>query len=306
MTTPLPAFDDALIDSVLEVPESYRFDCKRIRDKLTSVIETVVAFANADGGIIGLGLEDPGKGNGRDRVYGIQENPTGWDEVRRLIQTRVTEPHLLPYSHTEVACTLRDGTRGSVVFLQVSKSRNVHSVVGDGTWLRLDKSNKELTAPEIRDLMYARGAITAEGALETADFELLDTDYWRQYAQQRRLTRPIHEALYHLGLAKKNADGKLAPTRAAVLLFAEHPSGLIAGKAAVRIFHYRGNRIESDPKTNLVRKPVTISGPLIRVISDSLDAVVSELASGIQMGPLGFEIVQKYPLRVLREAITKR
>jgi len=94
------------------------------------------------------------------------------------------------------------------------------------------------------------------------------------------------------------------PQRAAILLFAENPSGLLAGRAAVRLFHYRGSRVEPDPNTNLVRKPITIGGPLIRVISDSLDAVVGELASGIQMGPLGFEIVQKYPLRVLREAIT--
>jgi ATP-dependent DNA helicase RecG len=79
---------------------------------------------------------------------------------------------------------------------------------------------------------------------------------------------------------------------------------LIAGKAAVRIFHYRGNRIETDPNTNLVRKPITVGGPVIRQMQDTLDAVVSELATGIHMGPLGFEIVQKYPVRVLREAIT--
>ena len=47
-----------------------------------------------------------------------------------------------------------------------------------------------------------------------------------------------------------------------------------------------------------------ISGPLIRQIQDATEAVVRELASGIQMGPLGFEIVQHYPLRVIKEAIT--
>jgi ATP-dependent DNA helicase RecG len=191
-----------------------------------------------------------------------------------------------------------------VALLQVAKSLTVHSVIGNGTLLRLQKGNKQLTAPEIRDLQFARGAITAENLLEAVDFELLDTVFWRLYAQQRRLTRPIADALHHVGLAKKNVEGKLLPTRAAVLLFAESPSGLIAGKAAVRIFHFRGNRIETDPNTNLVRKPITVDGPAIRLIQDSVEAVVSELASGIQMGPLGFEIVQKYPVRVLREAIT--
>lgn len=301
---PTPPFDDALVDQLLGMEESYQFDCKRIKDKLNSVIETIVAFANSDGGIIVLGLEDPDKGKGRDRVFGIQENQMNWDEIRRLTRTRITEPHLLTCTPVEIGCTLRNGARGSVAILRVDKSPTVHSVIGNGTLVRLQKGNKQLTAPEIRDLQFARGAISAENLLEPVDFELLDTDFWRLYAQQRRLTRPIAEALHHVGLAKRNAEGKLLPTRAAVLLFAESPSGLIAGKVAVRIFHFRGNRIETDPNTNLVRKPITVGGPAIRLIQDSLEAVVGELASGIQMGPLGFEIVQKYPVRVLREAIT--
>lgn len=300
----LPPFDDAYIDTLLGLDESHEFDCKRLKDKLASIIETVVAFANSDGGTIALGLEDPDKAKGRARVLGIQENPSNWDELQRQIRTRITDPHLLDWPHTEIGCTLADGTIGSVVVLHVAKSPTIHSIVGDGTWIRLDKGNKQLTAPEILDLMYRRGTVTAESDLEAVDFELLETDYWRQYAQQRRLTRPIAEALYHVGLAKRSATGDLQPTRAAVLLFAEHPSGLLNSKAAVRIFHYQGTRIETDPNTNLVRRPVTIDGPLIRLIPDSLDAVVAGLASGIQMGPMGFEIVQKYPVRVLREAIT--
>ena len=304
VTTYDSGLNDAFVSKLLELAESYTFDCKRLRDKLSSTLETISALANSDGGIIALGLEDPEKGKGKDRVYGIQENPGNFDELRRLIQTRITEPDKLPVQFSEVGCTLRDGSLGSIVLISISKSATIHSIVGDGTWIRLGKSNKELTAPEIRTLMFSRGSSSAEALLDPVDFELLDTDYWKLYAQQRRLTRPIQEALYHLGLAKKNVEGKLLPTRAAVLLFAENPAGLIGGKAEIRVFHYRGNRIETDPSTNLLRKPVSVSGPIIRQIQDGLDAVVTELASGIQMGPSGFEVVQMYPLRVLREAIT--
>ncbi|MGD0897113.1 MAG: ATP-binding protein, partial [Thermoguttaceae bacterium] len=61
---------------------------------------------------------------------------------------------------------------------------------------------------------------------------------------------------------------------------------------------------QTDPNTNLLKPPSTISGPVIRQIQDATEVVVRELASGIQMGPLGFEIVQKYPVRVIKEAIT--
>ena len=70
-----PPFNDALVDKALLEEESYTFDCKRFKDKLTKVLETVVAFANRDGGVIALGLEDPDKGQGRDRVYGIKRIP---------------------------------------------------------------------------------------------------------------------------------------------------------------------------------------------------------------------------------------
>lgn len=263
-----------------------------------------MAFANSDGGVIALGLEDPDKAQGRDRVYGIQENSMNWDELRRLMLSRITESGLLPWKSLEVGCTLRDGTIGSIVFLRIAKSTRIHSIVDDGTFRRLDKGNKELTAPEINELSFARGTITAESQLEQVDFDLLDTDYWRTYAQQRRLTRPIAEAMLHVGLAKRTGEGRILPTRAAVLLFAEEPSGLLASKAAVRLFHYRSHKVQSDPNTNLLKPPTTISGPVIRQIQDATEAVVRELAAGIQMGPPGFEIIQRYPLRVIKEAIT--
>ena len=301
---PSPPFDDELIDKALDREESFTFDCKRIKKDLTKILETVVAFTNSEGGTIALGLEDPDKAKGRDRVFGVQENPMNWDELRRLLKSRITESDLLPASWSEIGCTLRDGSTGSVVFLRVEKSQKVHSIVDDGTYTRYDKGNKELTAPEINQLSFARGTISAESQLEEVDFELLDTDYWRSYAQRRRLTRPIDQAMFHLGLARKDQSGVLRPIRAAVLLFAEEPSGLLAGKAAIRIFHFRGAKVETDPETNLLRPPITVSGPIIRQIQRARDTVVNELAGGIQMGHLGFDIVQKYPPRVVNEAIT--
>ncbi len=296
-------FDDSLVDSLLSRTESLTFDCKRL-GKLDKVLETIVAFANTQGGVIALGLEDPDKALGRDRVYGIQPQMMNWDELRRKFSTRITEPDQLPLTWSEVGCTLRDGNIGSIVLIKIQPSRRVHSIVDDGTFVRLDKGNRELTAVDINNLMYERGVVSAESQIENIDFELLDTDYWKQYATKRKLTRAIDQAMYHVGLAKRDQSGILRPLRAAVLLFAEDPSGLLAGKMAIRLFHYQGTETSKDPNTNLVRPPISIVGPLVRQIADARDAIVRELAGGVQYGPLGFEIVQKYPVRVIAEAIT--
>ena len=105
-------------------------------EKLTRALESVVAFANTEGGILVLGLEDEGKATGRDRVYGIQESPSAVDELQRLIDSRIT-PHLDKPAFMEIGCTLRDGSRGSLVVVRVEKSEAIHPIVLNGTWQRL-------------------------------------------------------------------------------------------------------------------------------------------------------------------------
>lgn len=301
---PAPPVDDEFVDDLLEYEEGPKIEFKRIvGEKLTRALETVVAFANTEGGFLLLGLEDRNKATGRDRVYGIQENPANVDELRRLVATKITPP-IDPPPFTEVGCTLRDGTTGSIVLVSVEKGVDVHSIALGGTWTRLDRGNRQLTAEEITRLRFERGKITAETQLTDVPFDVLDTTYWRSYAMKRRLTRPLPEALQHLGLAKLSGDGELHPTHAAVLLFAENPGGLLATKAAVRVLHYKGEGIEHAATPNLLKPPVSFSGPLITQINDAHGYVLSELATGVQMGPLGFEIVQQYPVRVIREAIT--
>jgi len=299
-----PPLDDELIAQLLDFEESRTFETKRVAgQKLTRALESVVAFANTDGGFIVLGLEDKNKATGRNRVFGIQENPDAVDELRRLVVQRIT-PQIASLRFTEIGCTLKDGTVGSIMVVQVGKSPGVHSIVADGTWIRLERANQELVAEDITRLAFERGTVSAESQPVQVAFDLLDTDYWRMYATKRKLTRPIKDALRHLGLAIEDANGKVHPTNAAVLLFAEHPGGLLATKSSVRVFHYKGDRIERGATPNLLKPPVSFSGPLVTQVQQAIDYILSELATGVQMGPLGFEIVQQYPVRVIREAIT--
>ena len=296
------------MERTLELEESHTFDTKRLGRNIASSLETIDAFANADGGHLLLGVEDRKKSTGRDRVYGIQENPEAVDELRRLLSHRITPPLAPPECRQpgfiEIGCTLRDGRRSSVVVVRVDKSAGVHSLVDGGTFVRLGTTNRQLSAAEITELSMQRGAQSAVNTLVDVSFGLLDTTHWREYAAQRKLTRPLQEAMLHLGLARQDSQGAIRPTKAAVLLFAEEPSGLLDTKASVRIFHYRGDAVEHKAETNLLRPPKTIGGPVIVQIRDALQVTLDALATGIQMGPLGFEIAQRYPVRVLREAIT--
>jgi ATP-dependent DNA helicase RecG len=99
----------------------------------------------------------------------------------------------------------------------------------------------------------------------------------------------------------------LLPTRAAVLLFADEPGGLLAGVGArsdIRIFHYRGHQVEHGPVPNLMRAPKTVSGPLIVQIERAHAYVMELLAEGLVLAASGFKTAHRYPERVIKEAIT--
>ncbi len=53
-------------------------------------------------------------------------------------------------------CTLREGTPGHVVMVQVPRSDKVHSIVDGGTWMRLEASNRQMLAQDVTELSYRR------------------------------------------------------------------------------------------------------------------------------------------------------
>ena len=269
-------------------------------------LETLCAFTNTRGGTLALGLEDRAKAQGMERLHGLAENPEAVDELRRKTLT-----HLLPAVEglrwLRVACRLRNGTDDHILLLIVPQSPKVHSILDDGTWTRLDASNREMTASEITELSYQRGVISAESEPVAVPFDLLETDTWRRFAASRGfLSGDIADRLYRIGLAKR-IGGELQPVRAAVLLFADEPGGLLAAqqtRADVRIFHYRGHRIEPGAVPNLRKPPKTISGPVPLQIAHASAYVLDELATGLTLAASGFKMVHRYPERVIKEAMT--
>jgi len=289
---------------LLALPESVVFETKRVSGKMVhKALETIVAFANTEGGNLVLGIEDVQKAQGADRLYGMVENPEAVNELQRKAASQITPP-LDDLNWTTVACQLRDGTMGEVMVVGVPRSGIVHSLVDGGTWKRLSNGNRQMTAHEINELSFARGVVSAETEAVEVPFELLDTEHWRTYCQSRGLSSgEIQDRMFRVGLAKRVGQ-VLLPRRAAVLLFAEDPSGLLAQKAAIRVFHYSGAQIEHSPAPNLLKKPKTITGALIKQIEDCYGYVVDQISDGLRMAASGFETVHRYPARVIKEAIT--
>lgn len=77
-----------LMNWALPQAESPSLEPKRVSGKMVGkALETVCAFANTHGGWLLLGVEDAGKAQGRDRLFGIGENPEAVDELLRKLDT---------------------------------------------------------------------------------------------------------------------------------------------------------------------------------------------------------------------------
>jgi ATP-dependent DNA helicase RecG len=306
------------------VNESQTLDFKRISDKHKKIIETICAFANTEGGIIAIGVEDikaqTAQNSGRlskenaksapqvlgnPRLFGIEENPEGFDDLQRQVMQRF-EPPISGLHWVRLPCTLHNGAPGHVVMLRVEQSAQVHSVVGDGTWTRMGTSNREMSASEISELAYRRGTRSATNETVPISLALLDTDVWRRFVAARGLrSGSFAEQLEKIGLAQR-AGSEMLPTRAAVLLFAEEPGSLLAAhesRADVRVFVFDGKAAVPSATPNYRKPPKTVRGALIEQIDRTVRLVLDELAQGVTLSSSGFRAKHAYPERVVKEAI---
>lgn len=294
------------IRALLAAHEGRGLEFKRVSGKMVGkALETICAFANTEGGVLALGVADEKHMAGVDRFFGVQENPEALDDLTRKVRTHF-HPPIDVIRFIRLLCRLRDGSDGHLVLVQVGKSDKVHSIIDDGTWLRLDAGNREMTAAESTELSYRRGVRSAESELVDISLALLETDTWRSFVAARGLRNgSFAEQLQRIGLAKQ-VGGEVQPTRAAVLLFAEEPGGLLAAhgsRADIRLMVYDGKQVVPGATPNLRKTPRTIRGPLIELIDAAVKAVLDELAQGLTLSGSGFRTQHLYPERVVKEAI---
>lgn len=206
-----PAQAATRIAALLAAPESRTLDFKRIGSKHGRMIETICAFANSEGGLLVIGVGDakdlkPGA-KPASRLFGIEENPEAFDDFRRHVMSRFAPP-IERLHWLRLPCTLHDGKPGHIMLLRVEKSEQVHSVVGDGTWTRMDASNREMNAAEIADLHYRRGVRSATSETVPVPLALLETDTWRTFVAARGLKAgSFAEQLQRIGLAVPSEGG---------------------------------------------------------------------------------------------------
>ncbi len=298
--------NNKLIEAILSIPsESRTLEFKRLgtrNEGVDKTLQSIVAMANTDGGMLIIGVDDPQKTahKGYDRIVGIEENPELYDEIGHAVKkisppiAGIWPPDLIETPGKKVRCGL----------LAIPKMGDGFRSIENHVYIRQERGNKRLSPQEIVHFAYVKRFERADKELVNIDLKLLKTSYYELWRRKRGIEEDVIDVvLEKTGLARKNEANQLLPTRAAVLLFGEYPNDLLDTKCTVRVFQYEGTLETIKETLNLIGVPKNINGPIIRQIGEAHEHVLTLLRSGIRV-PSGFVTTYRIPERAIKEAIT--
>ena len=171
--------DSEILKIFLKTQEWQTFECKRAAIQPAKLLETVVAFANTDGGLIVMGMEDPRKAQKDDRLIGISENPDNVSEFLKLLEKEI-EPPIILWNKFELDIINTNNISDRLLVINVKKSNDVHSLKKGDTFVRRGRQNFKIGSTEIVRLKYEKGAVkfedekTGKNDLEEIDLKLLE------------------------------------------------------------------------------------------------------------------------------------
>ena len=167
--TSSPKLNPLLLDEILGRAESAWFETKRVSGKMVQkALETICAFSNTEGGALVLGVEDPTKAKGTDRLFGLSENLEAVAELKRKVKSHFL-PVIVEPGFSTFGVRNNKGLPDEIGIVRVTPGTKVHSILDDGTWLRVESTNREMNAAEITSLSYKRGVVSAETELVDVD-----------------------------------------------------------------------------------------------------------------------------------------
>jgi len=275
---------------LLSREEGHFLDNKATTVSPAKLTKSLSAFANADGGELLVGFEEPSPGKFRWRGFADVEDANG--HIQHLEET-------FPYSGDFVYEFLRSNTNPGVVLkITVMKTRDLRKASDGKYYVRRGAQSLPVTDDErIRLLKRAKGLISQEDETVGAP----PVELTNSVAIISFLLEVIPESEPEEWLRKQRLIVEQRPTVAGILLFSDEPQVYLP-KAAVKIYRY-GTADEEGTRDTLVFDPIAVEGNLYTQIERAVQTTV-ELTEQVQkMTDRGLESI-KYPHEALHEVIT--
>lgn len=212
---------------LLETPEDQWFDRKSGRVEARDLARIIVAFANADGGVVGIGLA----GGQVEDVSDLVKRQNAWrqagiDFVEPPARTEVTLLDVLD----------ADGEPSRLMLLSVESSEGVHQTKGGDCYLRIGDETRKLGFRQRSELEFDKGQSQYDGK-PLRDLTMADLDDASMYRYQAEVgaSGGAENLLRARGLLTRRGE----VTVGAFLMFGDHPQAFLP-EAYVRVLRFIG------------------------------------------------------------------
>jgi ATP-dependent DNA helicase RecG len=277
--------------------ENHVWDDKSAKAKGATLQKIACAFANAEGGEFGVGIEDRKTGlSGLDRWQGFSYE----EEGNHIHQTLVRDikpaiPYVVEWLEIE-----GQPERGLVALVTIQKSDSVHETAAGETRLRNGAASLTLNAKEAMDLSLSKGASSYEDqalAKLSAD-DLAKEEELRSFLESYSPTTEPLAFIHKLRLADEQGQA----TVASAVLYASNPPAVIPKKCAIKIARYQTGA-EVGKREHLDGTPITVEGPAYSQIQEALRIVTEIIESVPHMESDGALTPVSYPPEALKEIV---
>ena len=269
-------------------PENQYLDRKSARKKPSELLKHLIAFANADGGQLVIGIEDEKQGNIITGFKDARAYPI--DEFKKVDREIRDTP--LDLSFEEIPVVNHKGEDDLILVISVELSSNrVIAAPNDEVYLRQGDESVKLSYEQRTQLAYDKGQrffedeVVPDASLEDIDDSLVQ-EFKNRFDISDRPTEEILKARRFL------VNGKL--TKAAILLFGKYPSAFFP-QARVRFQRFDGTDMGTGSHFNVI-KEVTFDEALSFLIVKVRDFIRTQLREFQYLDDNGqFQILHEYP-----------
>jgi ATP-dependent DNA helicase RecG len=253
--------------------------------------ETLVAFANSDGGTVLMGID-------KDKAINTDLMFEDVEDVLRLALIQCRPGVRTEWQRIEIG-------RNPIVAIRVPRSSELHSLMDGRVVIRSGAKNRPLGGDEIRHLAATKssGDFETEGVngatLDDLNPEII-ADYRAKRAERQR--RPISSDDMSMLLRAGAVTEDGTPTVCGLLLFGHEPQAFLPQSGLI-VVRFAGTELRGPGGLPGYSRREEITGPLSQLIEAAWQVVWEEMRVAAVVKGLVREEKGEYPSFAVREAL---
>ena len=285
------------IQEITTRKEDQTFDCKSIQIDPKALAITIVAFANADGGDIAIGVSDKTR-----KIEGVDQHTEKLNELLR-VPLDFCNPSVSITSDL-LPCTDKDGNENHILLMHIPASSELHTNQADEAFMRVGDKSRRLSFEERIQLMYDKGERYYEDtAVYDATIDDIDMAAVERYTELIGYTKSAKQYLHeNNSFITTNAKGEEQVSVACILLFGKYPQKFFP-RGRTRFIRYKGTEERVGAEMNVI-KDVTFEGTILDLVKAMIAYLETQVEEHTFLGQHGqFVTHRDYPKFVIQEMV---